>query len=85
MMVTSAVEVSIGTGKKTVDSSTLNFSIPSNAVSSSMITMLTHSSVAPGNMNETDCPLTKSSPRKDHITIHAIKSVVHAVVVVTNM
>ena len=61
-MVTSAVDISIGTGKKSVERSTLNISLPSSAVSSSMTVILMHSCVCPGNKNKGNSPPTKSSP-----------------------
>ena len=68
-MVTSAVDISIGTGKNTVASSTLNTSFPSTAVSS-IIPMLIHLSVAPGDRNENCSPPTKSLPTGTCIFIH---------------
>ena len=60
-MMTSAVDLSMGTGKK-IDRSTLNLSFPSSAVPSLMRAMLMQLSVSPGNRNPIDCPLTKSTP-----------------------
>ena len=84
MMVTSAVDISIGTGKKSVESSTLNISLPSSAVSSSMRVILMHSCFCPGNKIKRNCPPTKSSPedinvlslcsKSLHITICAASS-----------
>ena len=68
MMVTSAVDISIGTGKKSVERSTLNISLPSSAVSSSMRVISMHSCVCPGNKIKGNCPPTKSSPDDKNVS-----------------